>query len=70
MLYGAPQKWGSDDTDGIERLKIHYGTSYGYPIESIGAHVSASPNQQLGRSVPIETRANVVASVPSDTSSI
>lgn len=59
MLYYAPQAWGSDDTDGIERLKIHYGTSYGYPIESIGAHVSASPNQQLGRSVPIETRANV-----------
>lgn len=59
MLYYAPQAWGSDDTDAIERLKIHYGTSYGYPLNSLGAHVSVSPNQQVGRAVPIETRANV-----------
>ena len=32
--------------DAIERLKIQYGTTYGYPIESIGAHVSISPNLQ------------------------
>ncbi len=58
MLYYAPQTWGSDDTDAIERLKIQYGTSYGYPISSIGAHVSEVPNQQTGRICSIETRAN------------
>ena len=30
-----------------------------YPISSIGAHVSASPNIQLNRSTPLSTRANV-----------
>ena len=59
MLYYAPQAWCSDNTDAIDRIKIQYGTSYGYPISSIGAHVSAIPNQQTGRSTSIETRANV-----------
>lgn len=59
MLYYAPQTWCSDDTDAVERIHIQYGTTYGYPISSIGSHVSAVPNQQTGRSVSIETRANV-----------
>lgn len=59
LLYYAPQTWCSDDTDGFERMRIQYGTSYGYPISSIGAHVSETPNQQTGRSVSLETRANV-----------
>ena len=59
MLYYAPQAWCSDNTDAIDRVRIQYGTSYGYPISSIGAHVSAVPNQQTGRSVSIATRANV-----------
>lgn len=59
MLYYAPQAWCSDNTDAIDRIRIQYGTSYGYPISSIGAHVSAVPNQQTGRTVPIKTRANV-----------
>lgn len=59
ILYYAPQTWTSDDSDAIERLKIQYGTSYVYPISSMGAHVSAIPNQQVGRTTPIETRANV-----------
>lgn len=59
ILFYAPQTWCSDDTDAIERIKIQYGTSYCYPISSIGAHVSACPNQQTGRVTPIETRANV-----------
>lgn len=59
MLYYAPQAWTSDDTDAIERLKIQYGSSLVYPISSLGAHVSASPNHQLHRHVSIETRANV-----------
>lgn len=59
MLYYAPQTWVSDDTDAIERLKIQYGTSMVYPLNSMGCHVSASPNQQLGRSTPLDTRSNV-----------
>lgn len=59
LLYYAPQGWASDDSDAIERLKIQYGTSYCYPISSIGAHVSASPNHQVMRNTPLSTRANV-----------
>lgn len=59
MLYYAPQAWCSDDTDAGERISIQYGTSYGYPISSIGAHVSAVPNQQSGRVISIDTRADV-----------
>lgn len=59
MLYYAPQAWCSDDTDAAERVRIQYGSSYGYPISSWGAHVSECPNQQLGRNTPLETRANV-----------
>ncbi|MDE7310524.1 MAG: alpha-galactosidase [Eubacterium sp.] len=59
MLYYAPQGWISDDSDAIERLKIQYGTSMCYPISSMGTHVSAVPNHQLGRMTPLHTRANV-----------
>lgn len=59
MLYYAPQAWTSDDTDAIERLKIQYGTSIVYPISSMGAHVSAVPNHQVGRVTSMDTRANV-----------
>lgn len=59
MLYYAPQTWTSDDTDAIERLKIQYGTSFVYPLTSMGAHVSDVPNHQVGRITSLETRANV-----------
>ena len=59
LLYYAPQGWTSDDTDAVERLKIQYGTSYCYPISSMGSHVSVSPNHQLNRNTPLHTRANV-----------
>ncbi len=59
MLYYAPQGWVSDNSDAIERLKIQYGTSFVYPLSCMGAHVSACPNEQVGRRTPIETRGNV-----------
>lgn len=59
MLYYAPQAWTSDNTDAIDRIKIQYGSSYVYPISSIGSHVSASPNHQVFRNTPMEIRANV-----------
>ena len=57
MLYYTPQIWCSDNTDAIDRTKIQYGTSFGYPVSAVGAHVSAVPNHQTGRSVSIDTRA-------------
>ena len=36
---------------------IQYGTSNVYPISSMGNHVSAVPNHQTFRSVPLNTRA-------------
>lgn len=62
MLYYTPQIWLSDDTDAIERLIIQGGTSYGYPVSTMGAHVSASPNHQTGRTTPIQTRGVVAMS--------
>ena len=59
MLYYSPQIWCSDNTDAMNRLDIQYGTSFFYPISSVGAHVSACPNHQTGRSVPLSTRADV-----------
>lgn len=59
ILYYMPQTWTSDNTDAIERLKIQFGTSLVYPPISMGCHVSASPNHQVERSTPINTRAVV-----------
>ena len=59
MLYYAPQAWTSDDSDAAERLKIQYGSSFCYPVVSMGAHVSAVPNHQVNRTTPLSTRANV-----------
>lgn len=62
MLYYSPQIWCSDNTDAIERLKIQYGTSFGYPVSAAGSHVSACPNHQTGRTTPFETRGIVARS--------
>lgn len=59
MMRYFPQVWASDNTDAISRLQIQYGSSYLYPTISMGSHVSASPNHQMGRTTPIETRGNV-----------
>ena len=56
MLFYCPQIWCSDDTDAVERLEIQRGTSYGYPVSAMGAHVSACPNHQTGRTTPLRTR--------------
>lgn len=59
LLYYAPQGWASDDSDAVERLKIQYGTSFCYPLSSMGSHVSVAPNHQVFRRTPLYTRANV-----------
>ncbi len=57
----TPQIWASDDTDVFMRQYIQDGTSLFYPISSIGAHVSASPNKQTMRISSIDDRFNVAA---------
>jgi len=61
MLCFSPQVWSSDDTDPIERLEIQKGLSYFYPLSTMGAHVSASPNQQTLRETALSTRFNVAS---------
>lgn len=56
MLYYTPQIWCSDNTDAIERIQIQHGTSFGYPVATVGSHVSAVPNHQTGRITSIQTR--------------
>ena len=54
MLCYFPQYWVSDNTRPIDNLKLHYGTSFVYPVSSMGAHVS-----DAGPQVSWETRATV-----------
>lgn len=54
MLSYYPQYWVSDNNHPIDRLKLHYGTSFVYPISTMGAHISDS-----GRLVPLRTKAVV-----------
>ncbi len=54
MLSYFAQYWSSDNTKPLDNLKLHYGSSFLYPICSMGAHVSeASPM------VPLETKAAI-----------
>lgn len=62
ILHYMPQTWTSDDTDAVERLKLQYGTSLVYPASSMGAHVSAVPNHQTGRSTSLKMRSDVALS--------
>ncbi len=59
MLYYMPQTWTSDNSDAIERLPIQHTTSLVYPLSTMSAHVSASPNHQTGHVTPFDTRFNV-----------
>lgn len=61
MLYYFPQIWTSDDTDGLERTKIQWGTSICYPVSAMSCHVSACPNHQTKRITPFETRGAVAS---------
>lgn len=54
MLHYYPQYWVSDNNNPIDRLKLHYGTSFVYPVSTMGAHISDS-----GKFVPLKTKAVV-----------
>ncbi|MBP2622411.1 alpha-galactosidase [Streptococcus oricebi] len=59
ILRYFPQVWASDNSDAISRLAIQYGSAYLYPPITMGAHVSAIPNHQMGRLTPLATRSHV-----------
>ena len=61
ILAYFPQIWASDDTDAIYRVKGQTGYSYGYPMSTVTAHVSACPNHQTLRMTPLSTRFDVAA---------
>lgn len=62
MLYYFPQIWCSDNSDAYDRTFIQYGTSFFYPISTMGAHVSEVPNHRSGRVTSLKTRAIVAMS--------
>lgn len=51
--------WTSDNTDAMQRLRIQYGTSLFFPAIGMASHISASPNHQTFRSVPLKYRIDV-----------
>lgn len=61
ILCFMPQIWTSDNSDAFSRTQIQGGTSYAYPVSTMGAHVSASPNHQTLRKTDAESRFNVAA---------
>jgi alpha-galactosidase len=54
MLTYFVQYWSSDNTKPLDNLKLHYGSSFIYPVSTMGAHVSAASPM-----VPIETKAAI-----------
>ena len=59
LLPYFPVSWTSDNTDGLDRVFIQFGTSLAYPAASMGCHVSAVPNHGTHRTTPFEFRAHV-----------
>lgn len=59
MLVYMPQTWASDNSDALSRTYIQKGYSYGYPLTTLGCHVSSSPNHQTLRNSLLESRFNV-----------
>lgn len=61
MFCYMPQTWVSDDTDSFERIPIQAGTTYGYPLSCMCAHVSGAPSYSAMRASDIENRFNVAS---------
>ena len=51
--------WVSDDTDGLERIFMQYGTSLWFPASIMGSHVSTVPNHQSRNVTPLKFRFDV-----------
>ncbi len=58
----ADEFWGSDDTDAHMRVFIQWGEMLFYPANSVACHVTASPNHQTRREIPLKYRFDVAMS--------
>ncbi len=54
--------WVSDNTDALQRIYMQWGTSYFFPAIAMASHISASPNHQTHRIVPLKFRTDVAMS--------
>lgn len=54
--------WVSDNTDALQRIYLQWGTSHFFPALAMGSHISAAPNHQTGRVLPLKFRIDVAMS--------
>lgn len=54
--------WVSDNTDALQRVYMQWGTSYFYPAIVMASHISAAPNHQTFRTIPLKYRIDVAMS--------
>ena len=54
--------WVSDNTDALQRLYMQWGASYFFPAIAMASHISAAPNHQTFRTIPLKFRIDVAMS--------
>lgn len=54
--------WVSDNTDALQRVYMQWGTSHFFPAIIMGSHISAAPNHQTFRTIPLKYRIDVAMS--------
>ena len=54
--------WVSDNTDALQRVYMQWGTSYFFPAMAMASHISATPNHQTFRTIPLKFRIDVAMS--------
>lgn len=54
--------WVSDNTDADQRVYMQWGTSHFFPAVAMASHISASPNHQTNRIIPLKFRTDVAMS--------
>ncbi len=54
--------WVSDNTDGLQRIYMQWGTSYFFPAIAMASHISAVPNHAVFRTTSLKYRCDVAMS--------
>jgi alpha-galactosidase len=54
--------WVSDNTDALQRVYMQWGTSHFFPAITMASHISAAPNHQTFRTIPLKYRIDVAMS--------
>jgi alpha-galactosidase len=54
--------WVSDNTDALQRIYMQWGTSHFFPAIAMASHISAAPNHQTFRTIPLKFRIDVAMS--------